>query len=238
MRIKAVVFDLYGTLINIRTDEGDPRVYEEVSKFLGYNHVNVGAEELRDSYLRKIREHLSKSKEDHPDVNVMKVFTEILHEYGEGRMELRLPLYTARLFRSLTRRVFEPFPGVYGMLERLRDQYSLGLLSDAQRCYTEPEIRELKLDWFFDLMLLSSDHGHRKPEPKYFRQALDSLGVRASDAVYVGDNPQRDLVGAKRAGMRMVLVRSTDREYEGYAADAAIADIAELEPVLDSLSHG
>lgn len=236
MRVKAVVFDLYGTLINIRTDEQDPRVYEELSRFLGYNRVHIGAEELREEYLRKIREQLSRSRETHPDVNVMKVFADIIHQHGEGRAELRLTLYTARLFRSLTRRVFEPFPGVYGMLERLRDRYQLGLLSDAQRCYTEPEIRELKLDWFFDLVLLSSDHGFRKPEPKYFRLALDSMGVRPADAVYVGDNPQRDLVGAKNAGMKMVLVRSTDKSYDSYSADEAIENIAELESVLSKLS--
>lgn len=235
MSIKAVIFDLYGTLINIRTDEGDPRVYEDLSRFLAYSHVHIAPEELREQYLQKIREQLSRSKETHPDVNVMKVFSDIIHQHVEGRMELRLTLYTARLFRSLSRRVFEPFPGVYGVLERLRDRYPLGLLSDAQRCYTEPEIKELKLDWFFDLILLSSDHGFRKPEPRYFRLALDSMGVRASETIYVGDNPQRDLVGAKNAGMRMVLVRSGDKGYDGFMPDAYIDNIADLEDALAGL---
>lgn len=232
MKVKAVIFDLYGTLINIRTDESDPRLYEEVSKFLAYSRVHIEPEELRDAYQQKIKAQLEKSREDHPDVNVVKVFSDILHERSEGRVEARLTLYTARLFRSLSRRVFEPFPGVYGMLERLRDRYPLGLLSDAQRCYTEPEIKQLKLDWFFDLILMSSDHGFRKPEPRYFKSALDSLGVRPSDALYVGDNACRDLVGAKRAGMRMVLVRTSERECGGFAPDVYIDEIARLEEVL------
>lgn len=232
MTLKAILFDLYGTLVNIRTDEGDPDVYRQMSRFLSYNHVYVEPEQLRRAYSEKIKAHLVKSREQYPDVDVLKVFSEIVHEYGVGRRELRLPLYTARLFRSLTRRTFEPFPGVYTMLERLRDRYPLALVSDAQRCYTDPEIEALKLGWFFDHIFLSSDYGFRKPDPKYFGMALKALGVKPSEAVYVGDNEYRDLLGARKTGMKMVLVRSSEREYEGETPDAYIEEIASLEAVL------
>jgi putative hydrolase of the HAD superfamily len=235
MSIKALVFDLYGTLVNIRTDEQDPSLYSEISRFLSYNRVFIEPEQLRAFYMEKIKLQLSKSREQYPDVNVLKVFTELMHEYSAGRMEPRLPLYSARLFRALSRRTFEPFPGIYGMLERLRDQYPLALVSDAQRCYTEPEINVLKLGWFFDFIFLSSDYGFRKPEPKYFKMALGALGVRASEAVYIGDNAYRDLSGAKKAGMKMVLVRSSEREYDGVKPDAYIENISDLEAVLPYL---
>jgi putative hydrolase of the HAD superfamily len=235
MSIKALVFDLYGTLVNIRTDEQDPEIYSQISKFLSYNRVFIEPEHLRLYYMEKIKLQLSRSREQYPDVNVLKVFTELMHEFSEGRMEPRLPLYSARLFRAFSRRTFEPFPGIYGMLERLRDLYPLALVSDAQRCYTEPEINVLKLGWFFDFIFLSSDYGFRKPEPKYFRMALGALGVKASDAVYIGDNAFRDLSGAKKAGMKMVLVRSSEREYEGIRPDAYIDNIADLEGVLPYL---
>lgn len=235
MTIKAVVFDLYGTLVNIRTDEGDPEVYRQLSRFLSYNHVYVEPEHLKRFYNDKIKAHLVKSREPYPDVDVLKVFSEIIHEYGAGKMEMRLPLYTARLFRSLSRRTFEPFPGVYGLLERLRDRYPLALVSDAQRCYTEPEIESLKLGWFFDHIYLSSDYGFRKPDPKYFHMALHALGVKPSDAVYIGDNAYRDLLGARKTGMKMVLVRSSEREYEGETPDAYLEEIACLEDVLEEI---
>jgi putative hydrolase of the HAD superfamily len=236
MTIKALVFDLYGTLVNIRTDEQDPEIYRRISKFLSYNHVFVDAPQLQRFYMDKIKAHIGKSRELYPDVDVLRVFTEIVHEYGTGRMEVRLPLYTARLFRSLSRTVFEPFPGVYGMLERLRDKYPLALLSDAQRCYTDPEIEVLKLGWFFDHIFISSDYGYRKPDPKYFHLALKALGVKPAEAVYIGDNAYRDLLGARKTGMRMVLVRSEEKEYEGQKPDAYISDICGLEAALDNLS--
>jgi len=236
MSLKAVVFDLYGTLVNIKTDEHDPGVYRELSKFLSYNDVYVEPDELYRSFMDKIKTQLSKSRLEYPDVDVLKIFTAIIHEYGAGKMGARLPLYTARLFRSLSRRTFEPFPGVYGMLERLRDKYPLALVSDAQRCFTEPEVEMMKLGWFFDHIFMSSDFGFRKPDPRYFAMALKALNVKPEDSVYVGDNPYRDLLGARKAGMKMVLVRSSERSYEDLLPDAYIEDVAELERILDELN--
>jgi len=238
MTLKAVLFDLYGTLVNIKTDEHDPEVYRTLSQFLAYNRVYVEPDELYRSYMGKIKIQLSKSRLEFPDIDALKIFTTIVHEYGAGRMETRLPLYTARLFRGLTRKVFDPFPGIYPMLERLREQYPMALVSDAQRCYTEPEIELLKLSRFFEHVFLSSDYGFRKPEPRYFQSALKALGVKPSEAVYVGDNPYRDLWGAKRAGMKMVLVRSDEREYEGFVPDAYIDNIADLEGALEGFKAG
>ncbi len=232
-KIKAVVFDLYGTLVNIKTDEQDPELYAELSKFLSYNRVTISPEELQTFYSDEIKRQLQNKREEFPEVDVLKIFRVVVRRYGHGRNDTHLPVNTARLFRSLSRKTFEPFPRVYSMLEKLRDIYPLALLSDAQRCFTEPEIEMLKLTWFFDHIFISSDYGFRKPDPRYFGMAIEALGVKPNEAVYVGDNPYRDLYGAKKAGMRMVLVRSSEREYEGYAADEYLGDIAELGKALE-----
>lgn len=232
MSIKALIFDLYGTLVNIRTDEQDPLLYSELSKFLSYSHVFIPPDELKEEYLKGVKRSLSARHEQYPDVDVRRIFTGIIGARREGKAEPRTALIASRLFRSLSRKYFEPFPGIYGMLERLREQYPMALLSDAQRCFSEPEINQLKLGWFFEHIFLSSDYGFRKPEAKYFKMALDALGVAPDEAVYVGDNAFRDLWGAKKAGMRMVLVRSDVREYDGIKPDFYIDEIAALERVL------
>ncbi len=232
MNVKALVFDLYGTLVNIRTDEQDPILYSELSKFLSYSHVNISPEELKEEYLKGVRRSLGAGKEQYPEVDVRRIFTGIVGSRREGRAKPRTALIAARLFRSLSRKHFEPFPGIYGMLERLREQFPLALLSDAQRCFTEPEINQLKLGWFFDHIFLSSDYGFRKPYPKYFRMGIDALKVAPEEALYVGDNAFRDLWGAKKAGMRMALVRSDVREYDGIKPDIYIDEIASLEQAI------
>ena len=235
-QVKALIFDLYGTLINIRTDEGDPQVYVELSKFLSYNQVNLSPEELRGIYNEEIQRQLRKSREQYPEVDVWRVFSFILSRHGSGRLDLGLAIQAARLYRSLSRKYFEPFPGVYGMLVRLRDSYPLVLLSDAQRCFSEPEITMLRLNWLFDHIYFSSDYGFRKPDPRYFSLPLKALGVSPEEAVYIGDNPFRDLFGAKKAGMKMILVRSEEQEYEGFRPDIRINEITELEGIIKELA--
>ena len=232
MSVKALVFDLYGTLVNIRTDEQDPTLYSELSKFLSYSHVNISPEELKEEYLKGVRRSLSAGKEQYPEVDVRSIFTGIVGARREGRAEPRTALIAARLFRSLSRKNFEPFPGIYGMLERLREQFPMALLSDAQRCFTEPEINQLKLGWLFAHIFMSSDYGFRKPDPKYFRMAIDALKLAPEETLYVGDNAFRDLWGAKKAGMRMALVRSEVREYDGMKPDIYLDEIASLEQAI------
>ena len=234
--VKALVFDLYGTLINIRTDEGDPQVYVELSKFLSYNQVDLSPEDLRGIYNEEIQRQLRKSREQYPEVDVWRVFSFIVSRHGSGRLDVGLAVQAARLFRSLTRKYFEPFSGVFSMLERLRESYPMALLSDAQRCFSEPEIKMLRLNWFFDHIYFSSDYGFRKPDSRYFGLPLKALGVSPEEAVYIGDNPFRDLFGAKKAGMKMVLVRSEEQEYEGFRPDFRISEITGLEGVIKELT--
>jgi putative hydrolase of the HAD superfamily len=233
--VKALVFDLYGTLINIRTDEHDPLVFVELSKFLSYNKVFIEPESLERFYHGEVSAQLARNREQYPDVDVLSVFREMATRFGEGKAERTLPVFAARLFRSLSRKSFDPYPGVFQMLERLRDRFPMAIVSDAQRVYTDPEIEMLRLGWFFEHIFISSDYGYRKPEPAFFRLALDALGVKPEEALYIGDNPFRDLFGAKKAGMKMVLVRCLEGEYEGFRPDACLENIADLEQVLGSL---
>ena len=62
MSIKALIFDLYGTLVNIRTDEQDPALYWELSKFLSYSHVFIPPDELKDEYLKGVKRSLGRRR--------------------------------------------------------------------------------------------------------------------------------------------------------------------------------
>ena len=80
---KAILFDLYGTLIDIKTDEHDPWVYEMLSRYLGYHSVAIGPDELKTAYFEGIQQHLEQSKEVHPEVDVYKIYFNIMNKYGK-----------------------------------------------------------------------------------------------------------------------------------------------------------
>jgi len=234
--IRAALFDLYGTLIDIRTDEQDPYVYEIISRYLGYHSVNISPEEIRRAYFGGIQQHLEYSREIHPEVDVYKLFFNIMNKYGKKKSSRDIVVDVATLFRSLTMRQFKTFDGVYEVLVSLNGQYKTAIVSDAQWIFAEPEMAKLGLDQFFDVRVLSSRFGFKKPDPRLFRFATEKLGVSCEDCVYVGDNPCKDLSGAKRVGMKFVLFRSECRDYNGFVPDRCFNDYAEFGSVLSDLA--
>jgi len=79
----------------------------------------------------------------------------------------------------------------------------LGVVSNFDRRL--PALLEgLGIGACFDAIVLPSDAGVEKPDPRIFAFALERLRVSAAEAVYVGDSPTRDLSGARRAGMRAI----------------------------------
>jgi putative hydrolase of the HAD superfamily len=63
---------------------------------------------------------------------------------------------------------------------------------------------ELGLGRWLDAVVWSSDVGVAKPAPAIFLEAVRRLGVAPAEAVHVGDDPDADVAGAKRAGMRVI----------------------------------
>ncbi len=231
---RAVLFDLYGTLIDIRTDEGDPAVWGTLAPYLGYLGVVIAPEELRSQYQRRIEFQLSSSPERHAEVDVFAVFRDIFAAYGKAKVSREKIIAAAMLFRSLSRRQFGLFPEAAAVLRRLREHYAVGLVSDAQWVFTEPELAITGLRELFETRVLSSRCGYKKPDPRLFAKALAAMHVAPEHALYVGDNPARDLLGARRAGLRCILFRpsgngTTERP------DATIDRHADLEATVTAL---
>lgn len=250
--IRAVVFDLYGTLIDIWTDEGDLRAYETLSGFLAYLGVRLPPVALREEYARRVETALRARGESHPEVDVFRIFQEILESAGPPAVpggpaglarwrpsRAALALATAVLFRAATRRRFGVFPGVPDTLDLLAGRYRLGLVSDAQWVFTEPELELAGLARYFPVpvRVLSSRLGVKKPDPRLFVEVLRRLRVDPEEAVYVGDNPERDLAGARGVGMRCVLFRARPGN-GGEGADGWFTSYEELPPLIDRLSRG
>ena len=100
--------------------------------------------------------------------------------------------------------------------------------------FTEPELAICGLRDLFEVRVLSSRLGYKKPDPRPFAKALAALHVAPEHAVYVGDNPARDLIGARRAGMRCILFRPMDNT-TGEQAAAVIGHHGDLEAILEAL---
>jgi len=123
-------------------------------------------------------------------------------------------------------------------LRALKDRgYRLGLISNTPwgtpQYLWAGQLERFRLAGFFEVALFSSVFGVRKPDARLFRAALGLLRLPAERAMMVGDHPEADIVGARRVGMRAVLL--TRQGIEPLPAGPANLRIDSLTELLEHL---
>jgi putative hydrolase of the HAD superfamily len=121
------------------------------------------------------------------------------------------------------------------LLELLRGRYRLGIVSNfygnLERVCEDLDIKDL-----FDCLIDSSRVGVVKPDPRIFQAALDRLGIEPHEAVFVGDNPGRDMEGARGLGMPHIWLAGEDvgRRPPCCPGDPVVPSLEAIEPLLIS----
>ena len=126
-------------------------------------------------------------------------------------------------------------------LAALRDAgFKLGLVSNTFVAGAIHD-RHLALHGLLELLpirVYSSDIGYRKPDRRIFQSAIDRLGVRAAETLFVGDLVKTDIVGAHRMGMKTALKQPWGTSRSHGSADVMIGRLSELPEVLAGLESG
>jgi putative hydrolase of the HAD superfamily len=242
MDIRALIFDINGTLIDIETDERMEQAYRAIGHFLTYQGVTLHRWEVLDLYFQVMKEQFAQSKEIYPEFDVVEVWREILERHAsDGTRSLppeklqQIPLFLAELQRGISRKRLTLFPQVLEVLSQLRERYPLAVVSDAQSAYAFPELRAVGLHEYFDPVIISGDYGYRKPDARLFQTALDRLQVLPGQAVFIGNDGYRDIFGARQLGIKTILFRHTQDVARPNEAepDYIIREFADLTRAVD-----
>lgn len=86
------------------------------------------------------------------------------------------------------------------LIEKARDNFKVGLLTNAPSPFINRILKENNLSRLFDSIVISSEHGYAKPNSKIFQIMLSTLAAKAESSVFIDDNP-RNIEGAAAAGM-------------------------------------
>jgi putative hydrolase of the HAD superfamily len=212
MEIRALLFDVNGTLIDIETDEWMEEAYRAIAHFLTYQGIDLHRGEVRTLYFQIMKEQFAASKEVYPEFDAVAVWREVLRRYGTeytrslGAEKLRqMPLFIAELQRGISRKRLVAFPQTQEILAQLKTRHRLAVVSDAQSAYGLPELRAAGLADNFASIVISGDYGYRKPDARLFQAALTELRVSPEQAIYVGNDRFRDVFGARQVGMKTIL---------------------------------
>jgi putative hydrolase of the HAD superfamily len=244
MDLRAILFDVNGTLIDIETDEGQDKIYHAISRFLTYQGVQLAPEAIRDRYFGIMDEQRKSSPERFPEFDAVAIWSTLLQTGGLATQDRRaeklrpLPLFLAELHRALSHKRLELYPGVREVLDELGKHYALGIVTDAQSAYAVPELRTVGLGGMFACTVVSGDYGYCKPDQRLFATGLQALGVRPDQALYVGNDMYHDIYGAQQAGLRTVFwpTQYGKKAYADVAADYIIYSFAQLRDAVSFLA--
>lgn len=143
---------------------------------------------------------------------------------------------------ALTARI-RLFPDVKPVLEELRKDFSLGILSDSDgdRKWKDMRIKKLGIEQYFQVILTSDEVRVNKPHPRGFLEVCRRLGVSPKEAIMVGDNPVADLSSAKMLGMTTVWTReglSERQKNKSFAyIDYSIESFSEVLSVVKTITQ-
>jgi HAD superfamily hydrolase (TIGR02253 family) len=104
--------------------------------------------------------------------------------------------------------MLKPYPKVKQTLKKLKNKgIKLAIVTDARRLKAYVRLDEMGIADMFDVVVGKEDTGREKPSKLPFKKALRLLKVKPSETMHVGDWPERDILGAKRMGMKTCFAR-------------------------------
>lgn len=210
MKTRLILFDLYKTLIDMYLDEDSIEPWSNLALFLRYKDINCDGEALRKTFFLTIQQEYQSRlpQTPYPEIDMVTVLRKAIAV--DQPVDDQVLIDALQMLRALITQNFSLFPDVLPTLAQLKTKYQLGLVTNAHRLYAEAEIKMLGLDPWWDVVIMSSDHGISKPAPELFHLALEKLQISPAEAIYVGDSLEHDVVGARNAGLKVVHIR---REY-------------------------
>lgn len=212
MKYQNYIFDLYGTLVDIHTDEGDLKLWRKmVAAYKKYGAVYTPAK------MRKTYELLVKEAQKTADEILIEPVFEKMFIMQNVTVDEEIVVEMCHLFRETSTEYIRLYPWTVPMLENLKKEgKKVVLLSNAQRVFTAPELEKLGIVKYFDYIFISSDKGVKKPNPAFFNEMLIECGFEAKDCLMVGNDEICDIGGAHKAGLHGFYIHTKiSPEYTG-----------------------
>jgi putative hydrolase of the HAD superfamily len=196
MTYKAVIFDLFGTLVKLYVGPGYEAMFDRVAGIL-----NISPQEMRRYWQKSLYD---RSIGVIPDNRT--AFRAMMDELGKPVTQAQLD-QASQVRLDYTARSLTPRADALATLRALRAAgLKTALVSD---CTSEiPAVwPDTAFEGLFDVTIFSCAVGVKKPDPRIYQLALDRLGTKPEECLYVGDGSSRELSGARAVGLRAILIR-------------------------------
>lgn len=206
---KNYIFDLYGTLVDINTDEDKEELWIKLALFYRFNNAEYTGKEIE----RKYHELVDEEKEriidtEYKDFPLERVFKN-LYTYKKVNPSDELIRNTAHFFRITSIEYERLYEGAEELLIKLKKHNKkVYLLSNAQRIFTIYEIKSLGIEKYFDDIFISSDNFVCKPDKKFYMNLVKAHNLDVKESIMIGNDLISDIKGAKECGIDTLYIKS------------------------------
>lgn len=231
--IKAIVFDLDDTLYDqqrpfqqaLTSVWNDPAASGHVltDLFEAFKHMNDRVAQLETLTMTQVFDRMN-SVLDHHDLPALQhsVWLAFWDRYQAEAKNITL------------------FKEIREQLQLLKDHYELGVITNGESHTQNQKVERLDLNQWIKQpnMVISDEVGLRKPDPRIFTYFNRLLNLQANEVVYIGDNFEKDMVGAKKAGWHAFWFnhRHLDLPKADFIPDQTIESPVELAELLQAMS--
>ena len=220
--IKAILFDLDGTLLN-REDSVEKFInaqYERLNEWVG--HIP------REKYISRFIELDFRGY----------VWKDTVYQQMVAEFNIT-GLTWGQLLQDYVYHFKEycvPFPNLHKMLSSLANQsIVLGVISNGKEQFQLDNIKALGIEKYFKIILISEKERLKKPDPRIYRKALVHLAISPKECIFVGDHPINDVKASKEVGMLGVWKK--DSHWEDVDADFIIQDLMEITLLVEDIAN-
>ena len=236
MPIKAVLFDMFDTLMMIRKNHEfySPSLMR-MYRYLNKNGVNVSFETFQKAYIKARDDLYVKAdvnlEEPHFNVRVSETLKSSGYNYDVSSPIVAAA--TAEFCEEFMTFVYLD-ENTEKLLRFLHGKYKIGIISNFAIPECVDKLLKIHgLDKLFDSIVVSGAVNKRKPSPEVFERTLETLGVSASETVFVGDTLDADIEGAKAVGMKAIYIERRTEKVEEVSPDHTIKSLSELPMLLE-----
>ena len=241
------IFDLYGTLVDIWTDEESAELWEQLAGIYACYGADYSGPEIMERYHALVRHFENmlavRNGAEYPEIRIEDVFIRLLTEkvpeafreavHGVILDESTWVVAVSGAFRTLSRKRLAAYGNTVSTLRAIKEMgCGVHLLSNAQAVFTLPELRITGVAPFLDSIYISSDCGMKKPQPEFMRKLIAEQGLDPKHSVMVGNDFSTDMRIAGECGMDCVFLNSFR-----YGPERLAAENTMNAPVMDDISE-
>jgi putative hydrolase of the HAD superfamily len=217
---KNYIFDLYGTLLDIRTNESKPYLFQKISEFYSANGAIYTWQEFKKRYLFYVKKERAKSNNPYYEHEIGNVFSQLFLEKDVTPNEALIQ-HAAQMFRIISRSKIAVYDGVFDLFDFIHGKGGkVFLLSNAQALFTLPELKQTGLYECFDGVLISSEEKICKPDTTFMEILMNRYHLNKSECIMIGNDRRSDIKIANDYGIDSIYLM-TDSHIEELAQKEA-----------------